>query len=216
MVMCQKLSFILFNLVTWYLSFVYSLIRRRNFSSIWFILGLYNYWWNITSFKYSLGKKETRMFYVASVITFSIFSELLWRQTLVLCYNLYRFRPPLIESIWCFCTLVWRKLQVNTIRLNGVCPYWPPSRVVFPNHEVVVLKTWTGNTPLLGSITYCCVANYLSHPAPPTCRAARFPSWGGVRLLTVVPYRHFPSSLHTGSSAHLGIPYLCPIIPKPL
>ena len=50
--------------------------------------GPYNYWLYITSFKSCLGKKETNMFYVASIITFSVFLELLWMPTLLVRYSI--------------------------------------------------------------------------------------------------------------------------------
>ena len=58
------------------------------------MLGLYNYWLCFTSFKSSLGKEETRMFYVYIVITFSVFLELLWKSTLLMSCKLHMFRPP--------------------------------------------------------------------------------------------------------------------------
>ena len=50
-------------------------------------------------FQTSLRKKETRVFYVASVITFSVFLELLRKPTLIVRYKLNIFRPPRIESV---------------------------------------------------------------------------------------------------------------------
>ena len=62
------------------------------------IPGLYNYWLRITSFESHLGKKETHMFYVANIITFRSFSELLWKFTLLACYKLIIFRPPQVNQ----------------------------------------------------------------------------------------------------------------------
>ena len=39
------------------------------------------------------------MFYVASVITVSVFSELLWKSTLLVRYKLNRFRPPWVNQV---------------------------------------------------------------------------------------------------------------------
>ena len=61
------------------------------FIALWLIPGLYNYWWRITSFESDTGMKETRIFYVANVITFSAFSELLWKSILLVRYKLNRF-----------------------------------------------------------------------------------------------------------------------------
>ena len=41
--------------------------------------------------------KETRMLYVASVITFSVFSELLWKSTLLVHYRLNIFWRPWVN-----------------------------------------------------------------------------------------------------------------------
>ena len=38
------------------------------------------------------------MIYVASVITFNVFFELLWKSTLLVCYKLNRFRPPQVNQ----------------------------------------------------------------------------------------------------------------------
>ena len=61
---------------------------------MWLILGLYNYWWCIVSFVYSLERKKSQMFFVASVIKFSVFSELPWKSILLVHYKLSRFQPP--------------------------------------------------------------------------------------------------------------------------
>ena len=50
-------------------------------------------------FQTSLGNKETRMFYVTIVITFSLFLELLWKPTLLVHYKLNMFRTSRIESV---------------------------------------------------------------------------------------------------------------------
>ena len=60
------------------------------------------------------------MFYVASVIEFSAFLELLWNHTLLVRYKLNRFRPPWVEPFWYSCTVVWRIWKVLTVILNGI------------------------------------------------------------------------------------------------
>ena len=59
--------------------------------------GIYNYWLLVTFFESSLGKKETHMFYVASVIKVCVFSDVLWKSTLPVRYKLNRFRLPLVN-----------------------------------------------------------------------------------------------------------------------
>ena len=71
--------------------------QTESYFSLWLLPGLYHYWWHITSLESHLGKKETPMFYLASVITFSVFLELLWTSLIfVHCYledtpGLYRY-----------------------------------------------------------------------------------------------------------------------------
>ena len=47
-----------------------------------------------------MGRKETHMFYVANVITFSVFLELLWKNTLLVRYRSNRFRPPQVNQFY--------------------------------------------------------------------------------------------------------------------
>ena len=94
----QKVPFYLFGLVHWPLYFSDFLIGRRHISSLWFMMYLYNYWLCITYFKSSLGKKETHMFYIASFITFSVFSELPWKSTVLVRYKLNIFRTPRVNQ----------------------------------------------------------------------------------------------------------------------
>ena len=60
------------------------------------------------------------MFYIASVITFSVFSELLRKSTLFVHYKLNSFRLPQIEIVWYLCTVVWKIRHVYTVGLNGI------------------------------------------------------------------------------------------------
>ena len=58
------------------------------------------------------------MFYVASVITFRVLLELLWKTILNIRYKLNRFWPPWVELFWYSCTVVQRIRQVHTVILN--------------------------------------------------------------------------------------------------
>ena len=49
--------------------------------------------------------KETHMFYVANVITFSVFLDLLWKFTLLVRYRLNIFRPPRVNQFDIFARL---------------------------------------------------------------------------------------------------------------
>ena len=59
---------------------------------------LYNYWWRITYFEYSTGKKETCMFYIANIMTLSIVLEFLWKLNLLVRYKLNIFHPPRVNQ----------------------------------------------------------------------------------------------------------------------
>ena len=96
-----KSPFIWFDLVHWPLYFIDFLIRRHHISSLLIMPRIYNYCWCITSFKSRLRKKETRMFYVANIITCIVFFELLWISTLIVHYKLNRFRTPLNQFEIC-------------------------------------------------------------------------------------------------------------------
>ena len=54
---------------------------------------LYNYWLIVTSLESPPGRKETRMFYLANIITFNTFLELLCKYALLLSYKLNIFHP---------------------------------------------------------------------------------------------------------------------------
>ena len=60
------------------------------------------------------------MFYVASVIPFIVFLELLWKPNLLICYKLNGFRPPRVNQFYIRALSVWRLRQVHTVRLNGI------------------------------------------------------------------------------------------------
>ena len=60
------------------------------------------------------------MLYVASVITLSAFSDLLWNFSLLVRYKLKRFRPPRVKQFDICAILVRRLRQVYTITLNGI------------------------------------------------------------------------------------------------
>ena len=82
--------------------------------------GLYNYWWLVTSFESSIGKKETCTFYVANVITLSAVSELLWKFTLLLRYKLNRFRPPWVNQF-----------DIRALLFGGYARFIPLDKMVF-------------------------------------------------------------------------------------
>ena len=94
----SEITIITFGPVHLPLSFIGLLIVWRHFSSPWIIPGLYHYWWCVNSFKSPLGNKETWMFYIANVITFREFSELLWKSTLLVRYKLNRFQPRQVNQ----------------------------------------------------------------------------------------------------------------------
>ena len=118
--MSPKPPSILYELLHLPLSLIKLLILRHQFYSRWIMLGIYNYWWCITSLKYSIGKKEIRMFYVANVIIFSVFLELLWKPNLLIRYNLNRFQPPQVEPVLYSCTVVRLICQVHKTRYDNI------------------------------------------------------------------------------------------------
>ena len=87
------------------------------------MLGLYNYWWRITSFESSPGKKETCMFYVDNTITFSVFLELLCKFTLLVRYKLNIFRP-----------LHMNHFDINALLFGGYYRFIPLDKMVFYGH----------------------------------------------------------------------------------
>ena len=90
--------------------------------------GLYDYWWLVTSFKSSLRKIETRMFYVANVTTLSVVSELLWKFTLFIRYKLSIFRPPWVNQ-FDICELLlggyYSFISLNKMVFYGYCKALP-------------------------------------------------------------------------------------------
>ena len=83
---------------------------------------LYNYWGRITSFKSSLGKKETRMFYAANVIMLGVVLELLWKFTLLVCFKLNRFRPSQVN-----------RFDIHVVLFGGDSNFKPLDKIVFFN-----------------------------------------------------------------------------------
>ena len=59
-------------------------------------------------FKSNLWKKETIMFYVDTVITFSVFLELLWGSNLIIHYNLNIFSASMGDPFWYLCAVIWK------------------------------------------------------------------------------------------------------------
>ena len=116
----QNYHWFLFYLVHLPVSFLDFLIWSCHIYLLWIIPGLYSHWWPITPLKYRLGKKETCMYYLASVIAFSVFLELLWRSTLLICYRLNRFQCPQVNQ-FDICELLFLQVgQIHTILYNGI------------------------------------------------------------------------------------------------
>ena len=67
------------------------------------------------------------MFYIVNVITFSVFWELLWKSTLLVCYRLNRLRPPLVNQFDICAQLIQRLRQVHNVILSGHYRYWKPT-----------------------------------------------------------------------------------------
>ena len=117
----------MFDLVHWPMSFIDLLIGRRHIYLLWLMLVLYCYWWIVTSFKSSLGKKETRTFYVANVIIFSTFSELLWKSTLIVRYKLNSFRPPRANQFYIYALLFDSYTRFTLLDKMVLNSYWRPA-----------------------------------------------------------------------------------------
>ena len=60
------------------------------------------------------------MFYVDSVITFSVFLELLWKYTLLIRYKLNRFRPPWVNQF-----------DIRVLLFGGYARLIPLDKMVF-------------------------------------------------------------------------------------
>ena len=88
--------------------------------------GLYSYFWHINSFESHLGKKETHMSYLASVITVSVFLELLWKSSLLVCSKLNIFRCP----------------QVNQFDLVDCYLSVPPYSYHYIQLYICIMETW--------------------------------------------------------------------------
>ena len=69
-------------------------------------------------------KKETRMFYIANTIKLSVVLDLLWKFTLIVCYKLNIFRPPLVNQFYIHALLFGgysRFIPLDNLVFNG---YW--------------------------------------------------------------------------------------------
>ena len=64
--------------------------------------------------------KETRMFYVANVITLINFLELLWKFTLLVCYKLNIFWPPRVNQF-----------DILVLLFGGYARFIPLDKIVF-------------------------------------------------------------------------------------
>ena len=93
-----ELPCIWLDLVHLPMSFLDLRIRRRHIYINMLILGLYNYWWLVTSFESLPRNKETQKNYLASVLALSVLLELLWKSILLVRYKLNILRPT--HHIW--------------------------------------------------------------------------------------------------------------------
>ena len=60
------------------------------------------------------------MFYLANVITFSVFSELLWEFYLTRTLHFKLILASTGETVWYLCNVIWRLRQVHTVRLKVI------------------------------------------------------------------------------------------------
>ena len=109
----------------------------------------HNDWLRITSFDSSL------MFYVANVITFSVFLKLLWKYTLILRYKLNLFQPPRVNHF-----------DICALLLGGYARFKPLDKMVFYGYRKTLPS---GSSPMLHIylilflLCYglcCCLSNY--------------------------------------------------------
>ena len=70
-----------------------------------------------------MGRKETHMFYVANIITFSVFLELLWKFTLLVRNKLNILRPPRVNQV-----------DICALLFGGYDGFTPLDKVVYINN----------------------------------------------------------------------------------
>ena len=115
--------------------------------------------------------------------------------------NIYRIKTKLVKL---------RSARKMTLSTNNVV-YWPPVRAVWLNDEVAEIQPWSVTTLNLVSIAYCYIEIFISPLSVPL--TVSLPSEGDSASCPV--RKHCSSPLHAVSSAHLGVPNLCPSIPIP-
>ena len=81
-------------------------------------------------------KNKTHMFYVANVITFSVFQKVLLKFTLLICYKINIFQPPRVNHFDIRALLFWQLCQVHTAIIN--CQY--RSWETFPSGSLSMSK----------------------------------------------------------------------------
>ena len=69
------------------------------------------------------------MFYVANVITLSVFSELLWKPTLLVCCKLNRFQPPRVNQF-----------NISTLIFGGYARFIPLDKMVLYDYMETLLS----------------------------------------------------------------------------
>ena len=114
------------------------------------IIFLYNYWWLVTSFESILGKKETRIFYVDTIINFSFFLELLWKSTLLVRYKLNKFRSPQVNQF-----------DICAVLYGSYARFVPLDKMVYMNNGNLI----SGSSPmsqLSWNCFYCLMDYYCS------------------------------------------------------
>ena len=84
------------------------------------------------------------MFYVANVITLSIFPELLWKLNLLVCYKLNRFRPPRVNQFAIRALLLGGYSSFIPLDKMFFYGYWKalPSGSLLMLHIALTLFTW--------------------------------------------------------------------------
>ena len=69
------------------------------------------------------------MFYVANVITLSVFSELLWKPTLLVCYKLNRFQPPQVNQF-----------DTRALLFGGYARFIPLDKMILYGYREILLS----------------------------------------------------------------------------